>query len=99
MMAMLEVAHGTKPMNNITAAADQAGGQEHPRVGTVGDRTHDEFGEAVGDGNARQREAEVTAAETLFDQVRHGRGEVLTHQIVSGVTEEDPQKICQRSLR
>ncbi|MNO92407.1 hypothetical protein D3C76_839810 [compost metagenome] len=67
----------------------QAERQEVTRVGTVGNDAHQELGQAVGDGNRRQRHPQFSTGVALFDQIRHGQGEVFAQQVVTGVTDED----------
>ncbi|MNF95772.1 hypothetical protein D3C84_785410 [compost metagenome] len=67
----------------------QAERQEEARVGTVGNNAHQELGQAVGNSNRRQRQAQLTAGIALFDQIGHGQGEVFAQQVVTGVTDKD----------
>ncbi|MNI19501.1 hypothetical protein D3C73_729380 [compost metagenome] len=67
----------------------QAERQEEAWVGTVGNDPHQEFGQAIGNGNRRQRHAQFTAGVALFDQVRHGQGEVFAQQVVTRVADKD----------
>ncbi len=67
----------------------QAERQEDPWVGTIRDQAHDEFRQAVGDGDGRHRDAQLTAAVAVLDEVGHGQGEVLAQQVVTRVADED----------
>ncbi|MNG25399.1 hypothetical protein D3C84_1102460 [compost metagenome] len=51
----------------------QAERQEEARVGAVGNDAHEELGQAVGNGNRRQRHPQLTPGVALVDQVRHGQ--------------------------
>ncbi|MNQ60630.1 hypothetical protein D3C85_749140 [compost metagenome] len=67
----------------------QAERQEVARVGTVGHQAHEEFRQAVGDGNRRHRQAQIATAVAFVDQVRHGQREVFAQQVVTRVAKED----------
>ncbi len=67
----------------------QAERQEDPWVGTVRDQAHDEFRQAVGDGDGRHRDAQLAATVAVLDEVGHGQGEVLAQQVVTRVADED----------
>ncbi|MNQ55205.1 hypothetical protein D3C85_692890 [compost metagenome] len=70
----------------------QAGGEEVTRIGAVRHVPHQEFGETVGDGDTGQGQPQITAGEALLDEIGHRQTEVLAHQVVAGITEEDPEK-------
>ncbi|MNH32781.1 hypothetical protein D3C79_932480 [compost metagenome] len=70
----------------------QTGGEEVTGVGAVRHVPHQKLGQTIGDGDARQGQAQITAGESLLDQIGHRQAEVLAHQVVTGVAEEDPEK-------
>ena len=74
---------------NIVTSADNTG------VAAVGNAAHQELRKPVGNGVRRERDAQVTLVESHFDKVGHGQREVLAHEVVTGISDEDADEYLQ----
>ena len=69
--------------------------QEDTGVAAVGNAAHQELRKPVGNGVRRERDAQVTLVESHFDKVGHGQREVLAHEVVTGISDEDADEYLQ----
>jgi hypothetical protein len=70
----------------------QTEGQKAARVAAVGDAGHQKLGETVGNGVHRKYNAQFVLAETKGCQHGNGHGEILAHNVESGISDEDAEK-------
>ncbi|MNV71113.1 hypothetical protein D3C71_1641160 [compost metagenome] len=63
--------------------------QEEARVGTVGHQAHEKLRQTVGNRDGGHRQTQLATGVAFIDQVRHGQGEVLAQQVVTGIANEN----------
>ena len=92
-MATLEVAQGISHQRHAQARQQQADGQEHLRIGAVGNGRHQELRDAVGQTRSSTDLTQLgLVVEARVDQALLGEVEVAPHEIVGSIAEEDAGK-------
>ena len=70
----------------------QAQGQEAARIAAVADAGHDKLGEAIGYSIHCQGGTQHTLGEAEGLEHGNGHGEILSHQVEAGISDEDADK-------